>query len=303
MRAWVAVTNLEWYDFLRARPGLPLVNFWKPSAAPFRAVEEGEDYIVFKAKRPLNRVVGGGVYGGYATSRLLDAWMMFGDTNGAAMLADLTRLTGKAPEEQIGCTFVRNPVFFSRQDAFPVPPDWSSNLQTGKRYDISDPRYAAYFAALLPLISRELGELAPMDTEEDDRPVFGVPHLTPTRLRQNEFHAVVASAYHERCAISGSRIRPALQAAHILPVTQGGKNRVSNGLLLRSDVHAMFDGGYLAVDPAYRLRVSPRLRNEFGNGDWFYDHEGADVALPDHRGDQPRREFLKWHLDTVFKSS
>jgi HNH endonuclease len=38
-------------------------------------------------------------------------------------------------------------------------------------------------------------------------------------------------------------------------------------LLLRSDVHTLFDHGYLGVDPRYWLHVSPRLREEFGNGD------------------------------------
>jgi putative restriction endonuclease len=44
----------------------------------------------------------------------------------------------------------------------------------------------------------------------------------------------------------------------------GGEHRLDNGLLLRSDVHVMFDHGYVSVDPSYRLRVSPRLRREFG---------------------------------------
>jgi hypothetical protein len=83
-----------------------------------------------------------------------------------------------------------------------------------------------------------------------------------------------------------SRIRPALQSAHIRPVASGGKNRLDNGLLLRSDVHAMFDGGYLGVDPAYRLRVSPRLRDEFGNGEQFYAQAGQLIALPEHRIDR-----------------
>lgn len=68
-----------------------------------------------------------------------------------------------------------------------------------------------------------------------------------------------------------------LQAAHIRPVSDGGENRLDNGLLLRSDVRTMFDDGYLGVDPAHRLVVSPRLR--------------------------PHREFLEWHLETVFKAS
>jgi len=86
-------------------------------------------------------------------------------------------------------------------------------------------------------------------------------------------------------------------------VTVGGENRVDNGLLLRSDVHTMFDRGYLGVDPSYRLRVSPRLRDEFGNGGQFYAQAGHVIALPDRKIDRPQRGFLEWHLDVVFKAS
>ena len=79
-----------------------------------------------------------------------------------------------------------------------------------------------------------------------------------------------------------------LQAAHIRPVTEGGEHCLDNGLLLRSDVHTMFDRGYLAIDDNYRLLVSPRLRGEFGNGERFYAKAG---------------EVMQWHIDTVFKAS
>jgi HNH endonuclease len=136
-------------------------------------------------------------------------------------------------------------------------------------------------------------------------PVFGEPRLAPRRLGQQSFKAVVLSAYHGECAITGTKIRPVLEAAHIRPVspTHGGENRLDNGLLLRSDVHTMFDRGYLAVDPAHRLLVSPRLRADFGNGEQFYSRAGSVIALPDRKPDRPGREFLEWHLGTVFKAS
>ena len=110
-------------------------------------------------------------------------------------------------------------------------------------------------------------------------------------------------AYDRRCAITGSKIRPVLQAAHIRPVTDGGEHRLDNGLLLRSDVHTLFDHGYLGVDPRYRLHVSPRLREEFGNGEQFYERARHPIALPPRRADRPSSEFLEWHLDTIFRAS
>jgi len=106
--------------------------------------------------------------------------------------------------------------------------------------------------------------------------------------------------------VTGAKIIPTLQAAHIRPVTSNGENRVDNGLLLRSDVHILFDRGYLGVHPSSRtLMVSPRLRLDYGNGEEFYARASAHepVAVPSRRVDQPNVEFLEWHTDTVFLAS
>jgi putative restriction endonuclease len=110
-------------------------------------------------------------------------------------------------------------------------------------------------------------------------------------------------AYGQRCAITGSRIRPALQAAHIRPVSEGGEHSLHNGLLLRADAHVLFDQGYLGVDLDYRLRVSPRLRADFEDGEEFYARAGQPVALPQRAADRPNQEFLGWHKARVFKAS
>src|SRR5712691_2749346 len=50
---------------------------------------------------------------------------------------------------------------------------------------------------------------------------FGDPRLSPQRLGQRSFQAVVLAAYYRRCAVTGTKISPILQAAHIRPVTAG----------------------------------------------------------------------------------
>src|SRR4029450_8666118 len=98
-----------------------------------------------------------------------------------------------------------------------------------------------------------------------------------------------------RCAIAAAKIRPVLQAAHIRPLPAGGEHRLDNGLLLRSDVHTLYDRGYLGLHPKPRLLASPRLRTEFGNGDQFYAKAGEIITLPDRRADRPNKDFLEWH--------
>jgi putative restriction endonuclease len=169
---------------------------------------------------------------------------------------------------------------------------------------MDEPAVRPYFDMLM---NRLLGQSVQVDTASWHRPgpVYGDPRLVPRRLGQRAFQGVVLAAYKYRCAITGDKIRPVLQAAHIRPLPSGGEHRLDNGLLLRSDVHTLFDRGYLAVDSEHRLFVSPRLREEFGNGDEFYARAASrePIAIPARRVDQPNKEFLEWHIEEVFLAS
>lgn len=110
----------------------------------------------------------------------------------------------------------------------------------------------------------------------------------------------MTAAYQNHCAITGAKILLTLQAAHIRPVSNDGEHQVANGLLLRADVHMMFDNGLLGVDTGHRLQVSPQLRERYGNGQEFDSKAGQLIHLPVDRQDHPAAEFLEWHMDTVF---
>jgi putative restriction endonuclease len=210
---------------------------------------------------------------------------------------------GAGEDPEIGCLFLRDTRFIP-EDALPAPPpDFAANIVQGKGYDLAEGRASTYFGELLQRLVGATVELDLAEPWHRPGPVFGDPRLAPYRLGQQAFKAVVLDAYHRRCAITGTHIPPVLQAAHVRPVTRGGEHRLDNGLLLRSDVHTMFDRGYLGVDPRYRLVVSPRLREEFGNGEQFYAKAGQVIDLPARRSDRPERQFLEWHLEEVFKAS
>lgn len=305
------MTDDDWYQFLAARPELMEVNFWRPGGGrEFHAIGVGEPFF-FKTHYPHNRVVGGGFYSDFAPMRLSEAWELFREANGAASpelmrarIAHYRRAPiGPNDDPVIGCVFIRDVRFFPSDATVDPPPGFAPNIVQGKGYELSEPAVSSYFEQLLQLLLGGTIELDFSQPWHRGGPVFGDPRLAPYRLGQRSFQAVVLNAYHSRCAITGTKIRPVLEAAHIRPVTAGGEHRLDNGLLLRSDVHTLFDRGYLGVDPAYRLRVSPRLREDFGNGDRFYAQAGRVVALPERRADRPQREFLEWHLGEVFRAS
>lgn len=113
---------------------------------------------------------------------------------------------------------------------------------------------------------------------------------------------LVADAYDRRCAMTGERALPVLEAAHIKRYSHGGAHELSNGLLLRSDLHRLFDKGYVTVDPDDRVVVvSRRLKEEFDNGEDYYLLEGRPVQRPTGLGALPAREHLVYHAEHVFK--
>ena len=68
------------------------------------------------------------------------------------------------------------------------------------------------------------------------------------RRGQAKFRNILLKMYGGRCAISGCNAEDALEAAHIIPYSESPINRVENGILLRSDIHTLFDLGLLAID-------------------------------------------------------
>jgi hypothetical protein len=80
------------------------------------------------------------------------------------------------------------------------------------------------------------------------------------REGQDRFREQVMDAYEGKCAITRFDAVQALEAAHIYPYRGPGTNKVSNGLLLRADLHRLFDRGALAIDEGtFRVLLRPHL--------------------------------------------
>jgi putative restriction endonuclease len=111
----------------------------------------------------------------------------------------------------------------------------------------------------------------------------------------------VTDIYGRRCAITQERTLPALEAAHIRPYSDGGEHEARNGLLLRRDIHSLFDSGYVTVTPDLRFEVSRRIREEFENGKHYYALQGQRIIVPDNVGQRPDPGALSWHNEHCFK--
>jgi hypothetical protein len=82
------------------------------------------------------------------------------------------------------------------------------------------------------------------------------------RQGQQKFRANLIAAYEGRCAITDCSILVILEAAHVTPYLGPQTNAVTNGLLLRADIHTLWDLTLIAIDPSsMNVSVSPRLRD------------------------------------------
>jgi putative restriction endonuclease len=120
------------------------------------------------------------------------------------------------------------------------------------------------------------------------------------RLGQGAFRVLVTDAYDRRCAVSGERTLPILDAAHIRAYADGGEHEGSNGILLRTDIHKLFDLGYATVDEDSRFVVSGRLKADFDNGKHYYDLHGSQLRAPVLPDTMPSPDTLRWHRENRF---
>ena len=313
MRAFLAVTDNHWFRFLRAQPGIDEVNFWQPSGGTaFRALQPGQPFL-FKLHHPENFIVGGGFFAHFSRLPAQLAWEAFGVKNGAADFGEMWRRIAKyrhraideREQQVVGCIILVDPFFLAEQEWIPVPKDFSKNIVRGKGYDLSrSPGREVWdqvVAARAAMGSVERSQVADRAPCLPHGPMFGEPVPVRRRLGQGSFRVVITDLYYRKCAVTGGRALPTLEAAHIRPVTRDGRHSTSNGLLLRSDVHRLFDDGYVTVDRHLRFRVSSRLKKDFDNGEEYRRYAGQQLWVPASADDRPDPKLLEWHADTVFR--
>jgi putative restriction endonuclease len=309
MKIWVGITDEDWFNRLNVlRPDE--VNFWQPSGSRiFRALQPGEPFL-FKLHSPKNSIVGGGHFVRYSALPASIAWDAFGEKNGVASLDDLlTRIRRYRRDDNtvdpvIGCNVLAEPFFLEKSKWIPAPDNWAPNIVQGKTYDtkVAEGR-SLWRSVQLAISNRQRVEEPSLveDVEEEKR--FGSEYLMRGRLGQGAFRVLVMDAYERRCAVTGEKTLPVLEAAHIKPYSLNGPHRVNNGILLRSDLHKLFDLGYVTVTPELRLEVSPRLKSEWQNGREYYARHGETLRIhPADSASRPSREFLTWHNENRFQT-
>ena len=201
----------------------------------------------------------------------------------------------------IGCRVLTSPVLFELHEWFPVPTDWSSNIVTGKVYN-SETMIGANLLAELEartktsaLFERDRSLFEGGGFGETEQARYGDPILVVPRLGQGAFRIKIAEAYRYECALSDTKVLPALEAAHIRPYADGGSHDLSNGVFLRKDIHSVLDAGFATLTDDLRFHVSKKITDVFDNGNEYKRLHGRLIKAPIQTLYKPSLESVRWH--------
>jgi putative restriction endonuclease len=194
-----------------------------------------------------------------------------------------------------------------------APNRWGATLRGRSVRDIADDEFNAIVrAGLSETLSQENArrlDLVPDDVDGETRTYLELPQaeqerrvqeiLLNRKIRDASFRKRVCDAYGDTCAVTGLRMvngggRPEVQAAHILPVADGGPDLVQNGVALSGTVHWLFDRHLISVDEEHRLLVSHnRVPNELQQ---LFQRQRERILLPRDCSLWPHPRFLRHHL-------
>jgi hypothetical protein len=114
------------------------------------------------------------------------------------------------------------------------------------------------------------------------------------RRGQPVFRGNLVKAYGGSCCVTNCTIEAVLEAAHITPHREDGSYDVSNGLLLRADIHTLFDLNLIGVDDNYQIRTSSSLK-----GSEYYLLEGKTINLPQAEKNYPDKIALASRISAL----
>jgi len=121
--------------------------------------------------------------------------------------------------------------------------------------------------------------------------------------RSSVFPLLVRQEYNFCCCVSGTRMETPYQvyeveAAHVVPVTQGGSDDVRNGLSLSRTFHWAFDRGLFGIKADRTVYIPRRVKELPGNA-FLKQFVGSSIASPQTDRFRVHEEALRWHRENV----
>ncbi len=294
-RIVVASTDPDWFRFLRGHAEVQEINFWRPGVTSMQ-VARGAPWLFLI--RGTDQIWGCAFFAAFSLMPIGVAWETFGQANGfddfALFLRKIAKLkaTPESAVGSIGCAVLSSPEYFD----VPIGYERFGRMYGPiKSFDARSEQGAHLRTEVAARLRRDAEASAIIGGG------LGKPVLVVPRLGQATFRIELEKQYRTRCAVTGERTRPVLDAAHIKPFSMVKEHALPNGLLLRKDIHRLFDDGYVTVSPDRRFRVSRAIKAEFENGRDYYALDNKPILETVPLDARPAREYLEWHSDVRFK--
>ncbi len=312
MKFYIGNTDSEWFEFHREEQP-ESVNFWRPQGSRnFKVLQPGQPFL-FRRKSPIKKIGGVAFFAGFEALPLSVAWSYFGKENGASTFEGfrdkIYEIRSKASrvafehDPTIGCIILNNPIFFSDQDFIELPFHFPGSIVQGKgmETDSGDGKL------LWDLVKKQIdnrpilqepmyGSLAPLREPN----TYEKPVTIKIRQGQAAFRINVLRAYGRRCALTGETAISVLEAAHLREFASQGPHRVENGMLLRVDIHRLYDAGYFTFDEGWRVIQSPRLATDFPQSNYCELLQDKEIRLPNRKSHSPNASYVAWHRENRF---
>jgi putative restriction endonuclease len=287
----IAPTDIDWFQFLKQRLNFSAINFWTDRPWNPRRINEGDKFY-FLLKAPIRKIGGYANFVYYENLTIEEAWQKFGRGNGVNSLYELgVKATGELEPDfttEIGCLVLENPVFLEIEDYFhPTEYNLSFSNQISKlKYysQLNQINFASDY--------KQVGfSFASFNSKEN------YEFKESSRVKgQSKFRQSLTKFYNQQGAISGETCLTILDAVHINPHINENKNHIKNGVLLRSDLHKLFDEGLLTITPDYKVVIA----DELATSDYYkYNHQ--QINLPEATTLYPSQQLLKFHNQYIFR--
>lgn len=118
------------------------------------------------------------------------------------------------------------------------------------------------------------------------------------RQGQAKFRNNLLENYEYKCAITGCDVIPTLEACHIFPYMGSKTNSSSNGILLRSDLHTLYDRSKICIDQNYKIL----MKDDLYVSDFYKHYKGKKITLPKNKILWPNKLSLNYNLQNFKKN-
>lgn len=268
-----------------------LINFWTPTGWEPKKINPGDMFYLF-LKSPYRKVGG---YARYVYSFQLtvrDAWNKFGQANGASdinmMLEQLSSIRGSRIDENtiIGCIMLQDPVFLPDNEFF-------DSMEIGVEIKQAMQKFKYIKGAEIIRQEYTIDKIDDYILNEEATVEYTLS-AHKRRIGQSTFREKLLELYR-KCAVTREDYPLVLEAAHIDPYIGESSNYPQNGLILRSDVHKLFDANLLAIDTNYHVKLSNILA-----GTSYERFENEPIVLPENKNFYPSEDALKRRIEKLF---